>query len=418
MGHASGSPIALKAARIFDGISSRVEDSGVVVIEGERIAAAGSGLRVPSDAKIIDLGDCTLCPGFIDAHTHLTAKDIRSYDEGLLDRFRLHTAEKAYYAARNARVTLESGFTAVRDVGCMHRHSFIDVSLRNSIDKGLLPGPRMMVAGNTIGATGGHADASGGLCFCATGHEPDHTEGVADGPVELRKAVRFNVKFGVDVIKFCASGGVLSLADEVDTPQLTLEEMTALVDEAHRLRKKVATHCHGDRAARDAVLAGVDSIEHGSFLERDTLILMKEKGVSLVPTLLPGRMLLRNPERLPANVAEKARAAVAGQERSFSMALELGVSISFGTDAGVFPHGKNAQEFGLMVRYGMSPLLALRSATSVNATLLGLSSKLGSLHEGKYADIVAVPGDPSRDPASLEKPLFIMKGGAVVRGVT
>jgi imidazolonepropionase-like amidohydrolase len=340
---------------------------------------------------------------------------VKSYNEFFIDRFRHHVAEKAYAAAVNARITLDGGFTTVRDVGCLYPRSFIDVSLRNAIARRELPGPTMLVAINLIGATGGHSDRDAGLHFHATGRESDYTDGIADSPADLRKAVRFNVKYGADVIKFCASGGVMSLADEVDTPQLTLEEMTAVVDEAHRLRKRVAVHCHGDSAARDAVEAGVDSIEHGTFLRDETLEAMKAKGVYLVPTLLVQHQLGRGLDRLPPEVAVKARKACEAAPAMVRRALEIGVKIALGTDSGVFRHGINAREMGLLVNAGMSPIAALRSATSVNADLLGLASKIGTLEAGKRADIIAVPGNPAEDISVTEKVMFVMKGGEVVR---
>jgi len=406
--------IALKASRIFDGKSDRVEASGVVLVEGEAIAACGPDLRIPAGAQRIDLGDVTLCPGFIDAHTHLTV-GVKSYNEYFIDRFRQHVAEKAYQAAVNARVTLEGGFTTVRDVGCLYPDSFIDVSLRNAIAKGQIPGPRMLVAINLIGATGGHSDRNAGLHFRATGRESDYTDGIADSPADLRKAVRFNVKYGADVIKFCASGGVMSLADEVDTPQLTLDEMTAVVDEAHRLRKRVAVHCHGDRAAIDAIDAGVDSIEHGTFLRDETLEAMKAKGVFLVPTLLVQNQLGRGLDRLPPELVVKARQAVEAAPAMVRRALAIGVRIALGTDSGVCRHGINAREMRLLVEAGMSPLAALKSATSVNAELLGLSSRIGTLEAGKRADVIALAGDPGEDIRAAEKVVFIMKDGNVVR---
>jgi len=406
--------IALKAARIFDGKSDRIETGGVVLVEDEEIAACGPDLRIPAGVERIELGDVTLCPGFIDAHTHLTV-GAKSYNEFFIDRFRQHVAEKAYQAAVNARVTLEGGFTTVRDVGCLYPGSFIDVSLRNAIAKGQLPGPRMLVAINLIGATGGHSDRDAGLHFHATGRESDYTDGIADSPADLRKAVRFNVKYGADVIKFCASGGVMSLADEVDTPQLTLDEMTAVVDEAHRLRKRVAVHCHGDSAARDATEAGVDSIEHGTFIRDETLEAMKARGVYLVPTLLVQHQLGRGLDRLPPELAVKARQAVEAAPALVRRALEIGVKIALGTDSGVCRHGINAREMGLLVNAGMSPIAALKSATSVNAELLGLDSKIGTLEAGKRADIIALPGDPGQDIRVTEKVMFVMKDGKVVR---
>ncbi len=239
-------------------------------------------------------------------------------------------------------------------------------------------------------------------------------EGIASGPDRIREAVRYQVKFGADVIKFCASGGVLSLADEVDTPQLTLAEMTALCDEAHRLRKKVACHSHGDQAARDAVLAGVNSIEHGSFLSSDTLKLMKERGTYLIPTLMAPDSIMPNLAKLPPEIAAKAVAANASLAKMFAEAVRLGVKIGFGTDSGVSKHGENAREFRLMVQHGMSPIAALKAATSADAELLGLAKSIGTLEPGKLADIVAVPGDPLADISATERVIFVMKEGAVV----
>jgi imidazolonepropionase-like amidohydrolase len=406
--------IVIKAARIFDGKSEGFLRNSSVVVEGNKIAGLIATARVPSGADLVDLGDVTLSPGFIDAHTHLTVA-AEPYDQFFISQFRQHVAERAYLAALNARVTLEAGFTSVRDVGCIPGSNFVDVSLRNAIAKGMVPGPRMLVARNLIGATGGHCDFTGGLSFRATGRELDYTDGVADGPSALRKAVRFNVKHGADLIKFCASGGVLSLADEVDTPQLTLEEMAAVVDEAHRLRKRVAVHCHGDRAGKEAILAGVDSIEHGSFLQDDTLETMKSKGTYLVPTLFALEWLTGGGTQLPPAVEGKAQAAKASHSKMFRRAVELGVKIGYGTDASVFPHGLNAKDFALMVRLGMSPAAVLRTATSVNAELLGVANRLGTLDEGKLADIVAMPGDAIDDITATERVSFVMKDGIVVK---
>ena len=240
-------------------------------------------------------------------------------------------------------------------------------------------------------------------------------EGIAHGPAGFREAVRYQVKYGADAIKFCASGGVLSLADEVDTPQLTPEEMNALVDEAHRLRKKVAAHCHGDRAAREAILAGVDSIEHGSFLGEETLALMKARGTFLVPTLLAGDWIGGKLEKYPPEIAAKARAALAARSEMFRNAVRLGVRIGFGTDSAVSPHGINAKEFALMTGLGMSPVDALKSATSVDAELLGIAAKVGTLEPGKTADVIAMPGDPTADITATERVFFVMKEGKTMK---
>jgi imidazolonepropionase-like amidohydrolase len=262
--------VVLKAARLFDGKSKTLVQNGVVIVQGNKIVDAGSNLPAPADAQVIDLGDATLSPGFMDGHTHLTLDFSGNYNERRLREVDLNVSEQAIMATRYARTTVEAGFTTVRDLGSrfVGSREFVDVALRNSINKGVIVGPRMLVATFGIGATGGHFDSTSGFRDMLFGHEPGFSEGIADGPDAVRQAVRFEVKNGADVIKAAVSGGVLSLADEVDTPQLTPAEMAALVDEAHRLRKKVAVHCHGDQAAKEAIEAGVDSIEHGSFMKR------------------------------------------------------------------------------------------------------------------------------------------------------
>ncbi|MBI3468612.1 MAG: amidohydrolase family protein [Planctomycetes bacterium] len=408
---ATPSVVVLKTARLFDGKSDKLIKNGIVIIEGDRITAVGASLALPAGAEVIDLGDATVSPGFIDAHTHLTQERTDDWNKDIVDRFRRQIPEQSYYAASHAKKVLEAGFTTVRDVGS---RDFIDVGLRNAIARGLVPGPRMLVAVQGLGATGGHSDRNG-FRFNLFGKETDYTQGIGNGPDALREAVRFQVKYGADVIKFCASGGVLSLADEVDTPQLTLAEMTALIDEAHRLRKRVAAHCHGDQAAKEAIEAGVDSLEHGSFFSEDTLAMMKQKGTYLVPTLLAGEWTGGRPEKFPPEIAEKAKAALAARSTMFRRALAMGVKIAFGTDSGVSPHGINAQEFALMANLGMDPIAALRSATSVDAELLGISGKVGTLEKGKLADIVAMPGDPTSDIKATEKVFFVMKEGKVMK---
>src|SRR5215813_6952951 len=285
--HATDELIVLKAARMFDGKSNSLVQNGVVIVQGDKIVDAGSNLPIPSSARVIDLGDATLCPGFMDAHTHLTSDFSGDYNQRRLNELDLNVSEQAIIATAHARATIEAGFTTVRDLGSrfVGSHEFVDVALRNSINKGVIVGPRMLVATKGIGATGGHFDPTNGFRDFLFGREPDYTDGIANGPDDIRKAVRFEVKNGADVIKAAVSGGVLSLTDEVDTPQLTPSEMAALVDESHRLRKRVAVHCHGDQVAREAIDAGVDSIEHGSFIKPDTLLMMKKKGIFLTPTL-------------------------------------------------------------------------------------------------------------------------------------
>src|ERR1044071_9149378 len=358
---AADQQIALKAARLFDGKANALLQDAVVIVQGDKIVDAGSDLSIPSEAHVIDLGDATLAPGFMDAHTHLTADFSGNYNERRLQELDLNVSEQAIRATASARATVEAGFTTVRDLGSrfVASHEFVDVALRNSINKGVIVGPRMLVATKGIGATGGHFDPTNGFRDFLFGREPDYTDGIANGPDEIRKAVRFEVKNGADVIKAAVSGGVLSLTDEVDTPQLTSAEMAALVDESHRLRKKVAVHCHGDVAAREAINAGVDSIEHGSFIKPETLTRMKKKGTFLTPTLMASEWIMSKLNNYPPALQAKAKAAAAARSDMFRNAVRLGLKISFGTDAAVFPHGQNAREFKLMVDLGMPPIDAL-----------------------------------------------------------
>ena len=409
--------IAVKAARIFDGKSSAFLQNGVVVVEGDKIADAGSNLPIPSSARVIDLGDATLCPGFMDAHTHLTDDFSGNYNERRLRELDLNVSEQAIRATMFGRVTVEAGFTTVRDLGShfVASHEFVDVALRNSINKGLIVGPRMLVATKGIGATGGHFDPTNGYRDFLFGREPDYTDGIANGSDEIRKAVRFEVKNGADVIKAAVSGGVLSLTDEVDTPQFTPAEIAALVDESHRLRKKVAVHCHGDQVAREAIEAGVDSIEHGSFMKPETLAMMRKKGTFLTATLMASEWIMGKIDNYPPALQAKAKAATAARSDMFRNAVKMGLRISFGTDAAVYPHGQNAKEFKLMVDLGMKPIDALKSATANDAELLGISQKVGTLEKGKLADVIAVPGDPTMDITATERVSFVMKEGKVIR---
>ena len=414
---AADQTIVLKAARIFDGKSKSLIPNGVVVVQGDKIVDVGSAVTIPSDAKVIDLGDMTLSPGFMDAHTHLTLDFSGDFNKRRLEQLDLNVSEQAIRAVGYARTTVEAGFTTVRDVGSrfVSSREFVDVALRNAINKGVIVGPRMLVATKGIGATGGHFDPTGGFRDFLFGREPDYTDGIANGPDEVRKAVRFEVKNGADVIKAAVSGGVLSLADEVDTPQFTPAEMAALVDESHRLRKKVAVHCHGDQAAREAIEAGVDSIEHGSFMKPQTVALMKQKGTFLTPTLMASEYIMSKIDRYPPTLQAKAREATAARSEMFRNAVKMGVRISFGTDAAVFPHGQNAKEFALMMGLGMAAIDALKSATSNDAELLGIAQKVGTLEKGKLADIIAMPGDPIADITVTERVSFVMKEGKIIR---
>jgi imidazolonepropionase-like amidohydrolase len=405
----------LKAARLFDGKSDALVKPGIVVVMDGKIVAAGANATIPAGAEVIDLGDATLLPGFMDAHTHLTDEASDDWKQDAIDGLQKTVAEKALDSTVYARKTLMGGFTTVRDVGSS---DYLDVGLRNAIRNGKVVGPRMLVATYAIGSTGGHCDEFAGYRAGLFGHETGPQEGVANGADQVRYAVRLAHKYGADVIKTCASGGVLSLTDDVDTPQLTQEELNALVDEAHALRRKAAAHCHGAEAAKRAIRAGIDSIEHGSFLDDEALDMMKAHGTFLVPTLMA---VVGEQERIarglyfPPVILAKANAASNAVRKTFQNALAKGVKIGLGTDAAVYPHGRNAEEFHQMVDLGMKPIDALKAGTSADAELLGLSDKLGTLEANKIADVVAVPGDAIENIRQTEKVFFVMKEGVIYR---
>jgi imidazolonepropionase-like amidohydrolase len=402
----------LKAARMFDGKSNALAAPRLVVISEGKIVGVGADTTVPAGAEVIDLGDATLMPGFIDAHTHLTMMYREDYARAALDGLRKPIPEMALDASVNARVTLMAGFTTVRDVGSEH---FLDAGLRNAINRGVVPGPRMLVAVHAIGATGGHCDETG-YREGALGPETGPEVGVINGADEARRAVRLAHKYGATVIKTCATGGVLSLADAVDTPQLTQAELDALVDEAHALRLKTAAHAHGAEGAKRAIRAGIDSIEHGSFLDDEALDLMKQKGTYYVPTLMAAEGLTEQIAKgvpIPPAIKVKAEDAIAHIHATFQKAIAKGIKIGLGTDAAVYPHGRNAEEFHQMVDLGMKPIDALKAGTSNDADLLGLANKIGTLENGKLADVVAVPGDPLQNIRQTEHVFFVMKEGVI-----
>lgn len=398
----------LRAARLFDGKSDTVVQPGILVISGNKIQSVGG--EAPAGATVIDLGDATLLPGFIDAHTHLTMDFNPDYNGARLEALDRTIPETAIRSTANARVTLLAGFTTVRDVGSS---DFLDIGLRNAINRGVVPGPRMLVAIHAIGSTGGHCDEGDGFRFGLLNHESGPEDGVINSPDQARFAVRFNIKYGADVIKTCPTGGVLSPTDEVDAPQLTQAEMDSLVSTAHDLHRKTAAHAHGPEGAKRAIRAGIDSIEHGTFLDDEALRMMRERGTYLVPTLSVRAGIAES--KFPPLVQQKADLAVRSQDAMVRRALAAGVKIALGTDAAVYPHGNNALEFVLLHADGMTAAQALRAGTSVASELLGLQQKVGTLEPGKLADVVAVPGNPIDDIRVTQSVLFVMKEGTIYR---
>jgi imidazolonepropionase-like amidohydrolase len=406
-------PIVLKAAHLFDAVSGKLVDHGIVVVVGNKIQAVGPDAKIPDNAQVIDLGDATLLPGFIDAHVHLGSESSPEWYKDWYEGMMRFPAEQAMYGAHYAKLTLEAGVTTVRDLGST---DYIALGLRNAINAGVIEGPRMLVVNYAIGSTGGHADQDPVPPQRIVVAGP--LQGVCNGPDQCREAVRYQIKYGADAIKFMPSGGVLSLSDPVDNPQLTQEEMNAIVSEAHAWNRKVAAHCHGDRAAKMAIAAGVDSIEHGSFLKDDTLAEMKRKHVYLVATNFAAAWTDQFASTYPPVIAAKARAAAAAHDQMFQHAVKIGVPLAMGTDAGVEPHGLNAREFALMTKNGLSPAQALMAGTAHGADLLGIADQTGTLQSGKSADIVAVPGNPLSDITATERPVFVMKEGAIYRNDT
>ncbi len=406
---AQSSSYVLKSARLFDSTTGQMVTPGLLVVSNGVIQSVGNG-SAPAGATVLDLGDATLLPGFIDAHTHLSDEFNPDYNGDALLSLQRPISEKAIRATANARKTVMAGFTTVRDVGSS---DFVDVGLRNSINAGYVPGPRMLVSVHALGSTGGHCDDGAGFRFGVFGRETGPEEGVINSPDQARFAVRFNVKYGADVIKTCASGGVLSPTDDVDVPQLTQAELDALVDEAHTLHRKTAAHSHGAESSKRAIRAGIDSIEHGTFLDDEAMRMMHDRGTFLVPTLATRVGLAES--KFPPLVQAKATRAVQQQDAMVKRALALGVKIALGTDAAVYPHGDNALEFALMVADGMTPAQALMAGTTSAAELLGLTDKIGALKPGMLADVVAVPGNPIENIKATQSVIFVMKDGAILR---
>ena len=405
--------VVIKAARLIDGTGSAPINNAVVVVTDNSITAVGAAgsVRVPANARMIDLGDVTLMPGFIDAHTHIIGRVLGdpAGDHALVRDF---GSFGAILGVQNARSTLMGGFTTIRNVGA---NQFDDIALRKAIDEGWTPGPRIITAGHSIGIRGGHCDENG---YRPGMFDPGIEEGIADGPDEVRAAVRYQIKYGADVIKTCATGGVLSEGTQVGVTQYTFEELKALVDEANKLERRVAAHAHGTEGIKIATRAGVSSIEHGSFMDEEGARLMRERGTFLVATLSAAEGVERAAKTgvLKGLRAEKALAAAAAVRNAIKLAVANRVPMALGTDAGVVPHGSNTHEFVLLVQWGgMSNMDAIVAGTSNNAKLLGWEKRIGSLTAGKWADIVAVSGDPSKNIEDIQKVVFVMKNGIIYK---
>ncbi len=398
--------VVVRAARMIDGVSDAVLTPGVVVITGDRIVGAGASASVPAGATTIDLGDVTLLPGLIDCHTHLSHGPGPFYER----IFRRSPIDMAITAHVNARRTLDAGFTTIRDLGA---DEYIDVALHHAIDRGEIPGPRMLCATLAVGSTGGHNDLSGFTPYL----DMHGFTGVADGPDEIRKLVRTEIKNGADVIKMIATAGVLSEEESVGAPQYSEAEMRAVVDEAAMYGRKVAAHAHGAEGIKRATRAGVASIEHCTLVDAEGITLMKKHGTYDVPTLYVVDYVVAEYGKLgyPERILEKARALGHQARDNFRLAVQGGVKYAFGTDAGVFPHGTQGREFKILTESGLTPMQAIRAATVNAADLLGWSDKVGRLAPGRYADVIAVTGNPLADITTLEHPVFVMKGGEVFR---
>lgn len=400
-------PVALRCGNLLDVRTGSLQKDGVVIVINGKVNQAGpaSSLAIPPGATVISLPKGTCMPGLIDVHTHLTSDPTTAGYKHL----GVSVPRSAIIGAKNARRTLEAGFTTVRNVGAA---GFADVALRDGIAAGDIEGPRMLVSGPALGITGGHCDNN--LLapeYHATG------DGVADGPWAARTKVRENVKYGADLIKVCASGGVLSKGDQPGTPQYTPEELKAIAEEAHKLGRKVAAHAHGTESIKDAIRAGIDSVEHSSLIDDEGIALAKQHGTYLVFDIYNDDYILQEGPKvgmLPESI-EKERKIGKLQRENFRRAYLAGAKLAFGTDSGVYPHGDNWKQFPIMVEFGMKPIEAIRSATLTAADLLGMPQQVGALEADYFADIIAIEGNPLDDIRNMGKVRFVMKEGQVIR---
>ena len=404
----------IKAGRLFDGTGDAAREKMAIVVEGDRIQSVGAAAEtpIPAGATVIDLSGATVLPGLIDCHTHLGARADR-YDP--IYHFKDTPFQSAFAGVLNARKTLEAGFTTVRDVGSA---PFLAVDLRNSINEGFLPGPRVVASGPGISITGGHGDLNNYSPQTRVSMFPEERDyHIADGVDQIRHVVRAQLKYGVDVIKILATGGVLSKGDSPGAPQFTVEELKAAADEAHMAGRKIAAHAHGTQGIKNAILAGINSIEHASLIDDEGIRMAKEHGVYLVMDIYNDDYILGKAKdfKIPEEFIEKEKQVGRLQRENFAKAVAAGAKMAFGTDAGVYPHGDNAKQFFYMVKYGMTPAQAIRAASSDAAALLGRSTDVGSIAPGKYADLIAVSSDPLADVRALENVGFVMKGGVVYK---
>jgi imidazolonepropionase-like amidohydrolase len=407
-------PTYIKAGRLFDGTGDNYRQNAVIVITEDRITDVGTvdSISIPGGATVIDLSNATVLPGLIDCHTHLGGRADR-FDE--IYKFKDTPNHSAFAAVVNARKTLDAGFTTVRDVGS---RPFLAVDLRDAIAEGFLVGPHVVASGPGISMTGGHGDLNRFAPQVQVAMFPNERDfKIADGVDQVRQVTRAQIKHGVDLIKVHASGGVMSRGDAPGAAQFTVEELRAAVEEAHAAGRKVAAHAHGAQGIKNAVVAGVDSIEHGSLIDDEGIHLMLKHGTWLVADIYNDDYLLGKAVdfKLSQESIDKERALGQLQRENFARAVKAGVKVAFGTDAGVYPHGDNAKQFFYMVKYGLSPAQAIRSATSDAAELLGRARDRGRIAPGQFADVIAVAGDPLADIRALEQVGFVMKGGSIVK---